>query len=744
MPAREEQKSGPRGRQRAKRSQRSSPVELLGHPLFIGATLGLAGVLTLLVVVLEPLGVQASWSMPRSEPQTARAVGALILLGVGGLVARLLRGFSPTWKYSEKAHRQDTLEEGSSRGSTKGALVGACLFGLGSLLLVFSWLGAHQNVPAGKLLLPANQAQQAYHVKQGHREVKVMLPLRMTLQAVEFGDEPRAMIRFARPGQQSSPQEFWPGRSLDVEGYRFVFAGFARGEGALRAVMTSAEEDSIPAAGVVGDTLRFQLEGPRFTIVDALENYLEALGPAVKLERENGEQFWVFQRTFEKGPDFGHPLRLERLEQVPAALIIITPVRATWPLGAGLLLLLSGLLLLLLRTDERFLKTSETNYRFSLNRASKSGVFGIHVEIWRDLLVSLFLAGVTLLGFAWLSGGLPDLGQVLHPQIALLFGPALCFAVMVVLLFVAGVKGEGEKLKGFTSAGAFTALGTSILAIGSQRGGAHGFVAGAPVSAGSEPVYWHIPGATSLADLKIPAVVGVTSSAVFATLIIAGALIALVVGAKSKWGIIGGYGLSFTGAVAGLFALRSDAPVFLYQTSSYEALARPFLQSRQMAQGIADQGVFSAEHELTIHEAMLLPEIVAYGAALFLATALLCWGHFSAGRAKKKEETSGPLEGRDAFMYALLFGTLGWAFGLAATYQRVGSAGIQTPMEWLGLAMLLFTASLLLAGWRGGSSPLEGVLRRIGPALALIVVITLSLAGTVGGLLPAMSLPLLF
>lgn len=746
-----------RGEGGRRRRTRTPAFDLLTSRIFLGSLWLLTGLLAILVVFLEPVSVadRVGWIQARSEPATAQAMALLFVVGLAGLAGGLWRRISargegeyliPVDESDGSEEEERSLQEAPRR--TRAALIGAVALVVGFGVIAGDWLSSHRSLPAGELVLPANQSRESYQVRQGAREVEVMLPLRMTLRNVDFGEEPRAFIRFARPGQQSAAQEFHPGRSLDVEGLRFVFAGFAKERGALRVVMSSEEENTVSAAGVAGDTLRFELDGPGVQIVEAVENYLDVLGPAVKLEGEDGEAFWVFQRAggVEAGPRFGHSLRLERMEMVPAAVMKVTPVRPIWPFGLGLTLVLLGGLLFVAFPDRGGKKVEGGWKVWSLNRSTElSGEKGGNRAA---LLAALALPVGVILGALALAarGSGPSIFTEASPAGLLLLGPGLFWLAMATLLLAAGIRSEGARTKGLTGALAILGLSGSVIAIGARRGGPLGESFAMPLSSAAtgEGVYWHIPGVSALSELKIPVVAGSSDLLFLAGLAAAGAILAVVLQVVGKERVSTvGWAMSALASAGAALTLLGEKALSLPGAQAYEFAAGPWLQGRQLPQRIASEGAFSIQGNGVVRAADMIPEVIAFFVIAALAVMMLIcsFRESDGGKSKGEKIRAG---GRDLFAAALAMGVVGWGLGLALTADRLGAAGTLAPMEWLGIGAIFIAMGFLTLGWRRGPTVVEWFSWTFGAGLTLLILIAVIASGAVGGVLPGMSLSVLY
>lgn len=768
----------------------------------VGVIWVLAAMLCALVIGLDPMSLWEpwTWSQARSEPEMAQGLALVAMLGLGGLAGlfwRRLRGEVPG-----ERQRQWDGDIPAARMETRLATAGVVLMVLGIAIVAGDWLSSHRALPAGELILPMNAERETYVVRQGDRNIEVMLPLRMMLRDVQFGDEPTIGVQFFRPNQdRTAPQEFWPARTLDVEGLRFGFSGFAPGDTAIRAVVSSSEEDTIADAGVPGDRIRFSIDGPRFRIVEAAENYLDVMGPAVQLEDQEGYKFWVFQRasSMEDPPAAEHSLRLEELQSVPAATMTVTAVRPFWPFGLGVSLFIIGFALLFFFSERRFRGEDGEVHLWSLNAIEVSwsddpstllenrtslvvtllqlgalGALGASLYIAQSVGGLLLLAGaVALLGLPRnlhqregraLFGislaiplGLAVMGLVvggfqggvgsLDTEAAIWTAQLGSWAAMATALLGAGVAAE-RTLRGRVTSGSVTvalimwAAAASVLVVGMQRGAIGGFPFGFPLVSDGAAAVWSIPGITALSSLEIPVVADGSWILGLVAMIFAGSTVA-VGGAllRRKAVAASGWLLAGIGAlVAAVRLLRADGPVDDLNLEGYEAMARQWLQFENLPPGLAARGQIASEAVLEVDSLTLMPEIGAFLLVVVLAIAMVGVTFFFAVDPDGDESSNHHFAGRDLFVRALMFGFMGWVLGLVLTWERLGAAGVLAPMEWLGLSAPLFGLGLLILGWRRGPSPVEKFIGVFGPALAVAYLIVIIAVGAAAGVVPGASI----
>lgn len=345
---------------------------LMSRRAVVGSLWIVAAVLCFFAVAADPMSLASpqQWATAYSQPEIARGLAIAMVLATVGLLGLGWR----RWTGRGTPDRRLPEEPPELGRQVWLGRLGLVLMVAGALVVVGDWLSAHRAVPAGELVLPLNESMETVEVTQGARSVDVMLPLRTTLRGLRLGDDPVAEVQFARPDQQGvAPREFRPAQSLDIDGMRFVFSGFATETTRLRAVLSSPDENTIEAAGVAGDEIQLSVDGPIYRIVDATTDFLDVfapapnvdeaqaqlmlmaqgyplgvMGPAVQLEDEQGRTFWVFQRSG-LGQDISgveQNLRLDELQEVPSAVMTITDVRPIWPFSLGIVLFVIGWALL--------------------------------------------------------------------------------------------------------------------------------------------------------------------------------------------------------------------------------------------------------------------------------------------------------------------------------------------------------------------------------------------------------------
>lgn len=727
----------------------------LNRRALVGGIWIAAALLCALAIVLDPIESIGQWTQSRSEPDMARGLAAVLILAVatmGGLLVKRLRGQG----------QPDVEIDGELPGQnlkTRLATVGIVALALGATLTIGDWLASHRHLPASELVLPINSQQESFQVRQGARTIEVMLPLRMTLRDVRFGGQPSASVEFARPGQENPmPRQFAPGQSLDVEGYRFAFVGFAPGEQKSRVFLSSDEENTIVASGVAGDSIRLSVDGPQFQIVEAMDNFLDVLGPAVQLEDEQGMKFWVFSRaaTMDDPPRMEHSLRLESVEAVPAVVMTVTQVRAAWPFAFGLGLFLIGWLLVFAFPERIYRRRKveggvEKIGMWSLNHVNwrGPGALGISgLESW--IKVAALPAGVVAamgIGLVAIEGHPLATGVEANAEVLLWAAQIISWIAMATALVGAGVLAE-RSFKGVDTGGAVTMALAVWAAMGAvalfvfRRGQGLGMDSGLPLVSDAGPAMWTIPGISALSDLQIPVIIPAEGVAFLAGCAIVGAAVALA-GAihGSQKAIVLGWGGAMVAAFVGAFRLigAGAQTVGLPSLEAQRELAGQWLRTQNLPAGLTERGEVVVSGPLRVDTLSLLPEISAFIIVGVMACAMLIAALL---KSEEADKTGDELAGRDLFVRAILFAMLGWTLGLVLTWEKVGAPGVLAPMEWLGLSVLFLGLGVLTVGWRRGPSLPERILGAFGPAIIMAYLIIIVAIGATAGLMPGASVPL--
>jgi hypothetical protein len=234
------------------------------------------------------------------------------------------------------------------------AWAGAGCMAAGLALLVGSWFAAQQDILPARVAIADGATIQNYEVPHGKTPMTVNLPRRVRLSALQLGDEPSATIQIFQVGDDpaappSITRTLPAGAGVDMKGLRLTFSGVRPSEDALRAVLGSAEPNTVAATAGVGDTFRLSLDGPEYKVLDIRADYLDVMGPAVQIESDELGEFWVFQRSSEAvvPPNLGHSIRLTRLESEMAGIFTVAPIQPFWPISLGGTLFVLGFSLLI-------------------------------------------------------------------------------------------------------------------------------------------------------------------------------------------------------------------------------------------------------------------------------------------------------------------------------------------------------------------------------------------------------------
>ena len=615
----------PRRRVSKRRRRGRSPsalrrlFDVLTHRNAVAVVWLLAGVVCAAMVGLDPMNLAADqdWSQPRAVPDIARGLAALVVIGVVGLAGML-------WRRWRGFSTPDRVVEADVDGDSRRSLfitAGAAALLLGSTLIVGSWLSAHQNMPAGQLVLPLGESAESVEVSQGARDVEVMLPMRTTAHFVDLEDgTPEVWVQFSRPDshidrpEPESLQKFVPGQSLDVEGKRFVFSGLSQNSQTRRALLSSPEEGTRPDSGLVGDTIQLSVDGPQFRIVDIRDDYLDVftlvagigardgraaalsqgyplgvMGPAVQLEDDDGQRFWVFERggdLVDETPYVGESFQLDAVQSFPSPVMTVTSARSVWPAGLGMALFVIGWLILfafperLVRrrddgaVDLWSLNRIEAPFHRRANTASPATIIvGSAGQLTAIAALGLALVfGSTAGGIIILAGLVAAIGMPTRLEcgaehraaiaataipLAVGLGSAIAFGLpqwapsaelepvlwtaqigswlaMAVGLIGAGVLAEESRETGST--GGMVTVGLAVWSVVGavvvaawQRGQITGEGLSIPLIANGEPVVWSISAIEAADGVQIPAVASGTELGV----------IAAVVGVMASVGVIG-------------------------------------------------------------------------------------------------------------------------------------------------------------------------------------------------------------
>ena len=825
----------PRRRRRRRHRNRNEggwirqSFDVLTHRSVVAA-LWLAAAAAMVAVTLA-LGDLGSATSPVTHPELARGLAVLFVVALCAMGGML-------WKRWKGIGEPDLVEEASvekqqSRLGGRFATVAAVLMVGGMAIVVGDWLAAHQHHPAGELVLPLGEQQESVEVQHAGRSLDVMLPLRTTAHYLDLqqGEEPRVWLQFSMPDRHiDNPppdsdrlQGLGPGESLDVEGKRFVFTGLDKQRPQHRAIFTSPDEQTRDDSGVVGDEIQLSMDGPTYRIVQITDDMIDihpagvgldrlqtqllllaqgyplgAMGPAVQLENEEGQTFWVFDREDEQldvGDAIGENIELKGIQQIPSPVLAVTSVRSMTPFAVGGVLFVIGWALLLGLPERVRRRRSEDQWAvWSLNQVDTGGdrgwFAGAMVAVAAAALGASFLVGATQAGVVAVAGlaavvALPrsvdspaDLralvaaGAVIGAAVVaavvsmdgFIWDPSMnaqrllwaaqigCWIAMAAALVGAGVLAE-SRVRGGTTNGAVTmalavwAAMAAVVTLALQRGGFGDNRFGLPLTDGDGPVTWSIPGVDAAAELQLPTVADGTELGVIALVVALLAVLGVIgtVVDKPRVALFGWIG-SLVSSVVALVYIRLAGHADPVGPGGYEQYATRWLESRQLPGWLAEMGRFDADATM-VDVAAMTPEIVAFSVAACLAVAMI--GLVLMGQFQRAEEVvaqkanTDDLAGRDLFVRAVMFGLMGWFLGLSLSWELLGAGGVQAPGEWLGLAVIVASLGLLFLGWRFGPSKPAKFLRIYGPALALAFLLWIAGLGAAAGVSPGAAVPFL-
>ena len=698
---------------------------------FVGTVWIVAALLCVLVVAVDPMGLSTSrdWTKTYSNPDMAQGVAIAMILGLVGLVGlfwRRLRG-------EDSPDRELKGPLDANPWQIWPARIGVVIVTLGAVIVAGNWLYSHHHPPAGELLMSANDTQETVAVTQGDRTISVHLPMRATLHDIEVGEEPRIWLQFARPDTEiafptrEQLREFVPGQSLDVEGMRFVFSGLAQAKTTKTVTLSTTGEDPVEVSGAIGDRVQIGDGGRNFQIIDAVDNYLDvflpapgmdtghaqlmslargyslsAVGPAVQLEDDRGQRFWVFQRDgdlVDESDYVGVSLTLDEVRELPAAVMTITPVRPFWPFALGIALFVLGWTLLLVfpervirRRDDKTLEFWSINGIEDLgaDKPTDGGGWTLFSNIAVPLVAAVALglalfvgataAGVLIMAALVAAVGLPQGLDDRERRRAALVAGALPLAAIVgaglalgqpgwsaninvesllwtaqiggwmamaTALIGAGVLAE-RSLGRRSTKGAVTAAVSmwsamaAVVAIGMQRGRATGEGMSLWLTSEAGEAFWSVPNLEAAADLKIGVVAASGQLTIVAGVVaLFGALGIAGAVMKRKKVALAGWAGTMLGSLAGVFTLLGVGQAAGQPDAAiYERIGERWLQARELPGWIAEMGEFHMAGELVIDSVAHAPEIVAFLlVSLLSATMLVVTMTKSAGQpASAKEE----------------------------------------------------------------------------------------------------------
>lgn len=280
------------------------------------------------------------------EPMRAASV-LPFAAGLLALVAILWVGM--IWDRERELRVADVAGRRSRLASRRLPTIGATTLLVGAATLIASWLFTQADKPPGTVTLPTGERAEAFQSRIAGEQVDVMLPMRLHLQQVSLDPAPSVQVAFSRPGEDPFGQRrLRTGETVAMEGYRLAPTGLSGAEGNLQAVIASTKEDTIKAAAGAGETFKLAPQGPEYEVADITKNYMQALGPAVRIDNEKLGSFWAFERSegSDAFPEFRHDLYVESLQRSPGVTFTVTPDFPVWPIGLGGILFVCGLAML--------------------------------------------------------------------------------------------------------------------------------------------------------------------------------------------------------------------------------------------------------------------------------------------------------------------------------------------------------------------------------------------------------------
>ncbi len=621
-------------------------------------------------------------------PQPGIAQGILLLGGLGalGLLTIALRRWGRSGDV-DSASRDYRIDVAAL--ATPGRLAVMAMVA-GSLLMVGDWLSAHRYMPAGAMTAPVGEAMESYDVEQGGRHLQAMLPLRTSAHFLELeGDKPEVSLQFARPNAYTSrpDREALPrlgfGQSIDVEDRRITFSGLNYEQPQFTAVLRVDGASEVQWM-TIGEEFRVGEAQRRLRVVDATANYLEglalapgmdaaqaqlmllrqqypmeAMGPAVKLEDDSGDSFWVFERDpgVAANVDFvGVDIALENLVESPAPVFSVVPLQWRWLFWLGLLLFGGGFAAWFVESRSRGgwdgwvsaeSSSKESSWDLAMWAPVGLAVGGLVISMWLGSSSTLVvaLAGLIPLAMLPLATRGEDEGIWSAPLSKLV---AICCALVVVsalalggspssagadirnLLWVAQLGGwlamgvaflgalwcavaprGGAQLATHLVAGvAVSAAGATIGALGYQRAG--GLVDGLalPIASDGQEVQWAMEGVLAAQGLAFPLVAESELLVMAVVLIVAGGAIAAIGAWRgARLGVRAGWVAVLGGGAMSLRELLGYGELSVLAAEAYEQLARQWLRARQLPTELVDFGEFSAQEYWAVDATQLTVEL---------------------------------------------------------------------------------------------------------------------------------------
>ncbi len=269
-----------------------------------------------------------------------------LVAGLAALAAILAVGL--VWD----RHAETRPVEGAGRRDWAGRTlpaVGATSMVTGAAMLLASWFLVQADAPPGSLTVPIGETAEAFEARIAGEGVEVMLPMRVHLEDLSMENGPEVEIAFSTPGRDPfGGRRMSAGETVAMEGYRLAPVGLSPEQGNLRATVASRRDETISTAVAEGERFKLSPQGPEYRAAEIVRNYMETLGPAVRIENDELGSAWVFERGAGGGgaPEFEHDLYVEGLQRMPGVRFAVTPDFPLWPIGLGGGLFVVGIALL--------------------------------------------------------------------------------------------------------------------------------------------------------------------------------------------------------------------------------------------------------------------------------------------------------------------------------------------------------------------------------------------------------------
>jgi hypothetical protein len=298
----------------------------------IGAMVVAAGALLMAGTFRAEPGV--SWLDPLD-------VGASIPAAAGLLGGALILWLALIWQRYRLSEGLDVDGEPTRQPTWQTRrlpIVGAVSAIVGLGFCIGTWFGVLGADRPGRLVMSPGQQAESFESRMAGETIDVMLPMRFRLDDLTLEPEVGIEVSFAEPGSDPFGQRrLGTNGSVSIESYRIAPIGLTTSEGRLRATVESRRDDTIPARATKGQSFKLSPDGPSYEVVDAVDNYLGAMGPAVRLSSEQTGAFWLFERAgaAEPAPDLPHQLELTGLDRVPSVVFAVTPKIPIWPVALG-------------------------------------------------------------------------------------------------------------------------------------------------------------------------------------------------------------------------------------------------------------------------------------------------------------------------------------------------------------------------------------------------------------------------